>query len=77
MWDICAPAAVLVEAGGLVSNLFAEPLRYGTQVQNTQGLFAATGVMHRRFAQRVKSGAEEIIRKLEAMEEYPPTAFRR
>ena len=46
-WDTCAPEAVLAEAGGRLTDLWGEPLRYNTEdVQNRNGLVAAGGAAH-------------------------------
>ena len=46
-WDTCAPEAILVEAGGRLTDLWGEPLRYNTEdVQNRNGLVAAGGAAH-------------------------------
>jgi 3'(2'), 5'-bisphosphate nucleotidase len=46
-WDTCAPEAILVEAGGRLTDLWGEPLRYNTEdVQNRNGLVAASGAAH-------------------------------
>ena len=46
-WDTCAPEAVLVEAGGRMTDLWGEPLHYNTaDVLNRNGLVASNGVAH-------------------------------
>jgi 3'(2'), 5'-bisphosphate nucleotidase len=46
-WDTCAPEVILREAGGHVTDLFGNPLRYNSaQVQNQNGLVATNGVAH-------------------------------
>jgi 3'(2'), 5'-bisphosphate nucleotidase len=46
-WDTCAPEAILTEAGGRLTDLWGEPLRYNTEdVQNRNGLVAAGGAAH-------------------------------
>jgi len=46
-WDTCAPEAILAEAGGRLTDLWGEPLRYNTEdVQNRNGLLAAGGAAH-------------------------------
>jgi 3'(2'), 5'-bisphosphate nucleotidase len=46
-WDTCAPEAILVEAGGRLTDLWGEPLRYNTEdVQNCNGLVAANAAAH-------------------------------
>lgn len=47
-WDTCAPQVVLEEAGGQVSNVHGEPLRYDNPngLRHTRGLLASNGSMH-------------------------------
>jgi 3'(2'), 5'-bisphosphate nucleotidase len=46
-WDSCAPEAILSEAGGRLTDLWGEPLRYNTgDVQNRNGLCAANATAH-------------------------------
>src|SRR6266446_1027269 len=44
-WDTCAPQLILTEAGGQMTDLFGQPLRYNVlDVQNRNGLVASNGV---------------------------------
>lgn len=46
-WDTCAPEIILDEAGGRITDLFGQPLRYNVaEVQNRNGLVASNGVVH-------------------------------
>jgi 3'(2'), 5'-bisphosphate nucleotidase len=46
-WDTCAPEAILVEAGGRITDLFGEPLRYDVpELKNDRGLLASNGPAH-------------------------------
>ncbi|HET6890760.1 MAG TPA: 3'(2'),5'-bisphosphate nucleotidase CysQ [Pyrinomonadaceae bacterium] len=46
-WDTCAPEVILSEAGGRLTDLFGQPLRYNSvEVQNRNGLIASNGVAH-------------------------------
>ena len=46
-WDTCAPQLILTEAGGLMTDLFGEPLNYNVpDVQNRNGLVASNGRAH-------------------------------
>lgn len=48
-WDTCAPEAILVAAGGRLSDLTGRPLVYDTkEVANRRGLVASNGVLHDR-----------------------------
>jgi 3'(2'), 5'-bisphosphate nucleotidase len=46
-WDTCGPEIILVEAGGKVSDLFGQPLRYnGVRIDNRNGIVATNGAAH-------------------------------
>jgi len=46
-WDTCAPEIILVEAGGRLTDLFGQPLRYnGVRVDNRNGIVATNGAAH-------------------------------
>ncbi|MGI9165862.1 MAG: 3'(2'),5'-bisphosphate nucleotidase CysQ family protein [Pyrinomonadaceae bacterium] len=46
-WDTCAPEVILSEAGGRLTDLFGQPLRYNSlEVQNLNGIIASNGVAH-------------------------------
>jgi 3'(2'), 5'-bisphosphate nucleotidase len=46
-WDTCAPEIILTEAGGLLTDLFGQPLRYnGVRVDNRNGIVATNGAAH-------------------------------
>ena len=46
-WDSCAPQIILEEAGGRMTDLFGERLRYDlTDVQNHNGILASNGTAH-------------------------------
>ncbi|MGH9927838.1 MAG: 3'(2'),5'-bisphosphate nucleotidase CysQ family protein [Pyrinomonadaceae bacterium] len=49
-WDTCAPQLILHEAGGCITDLFGQPLRYNhAEVQNRNGVVASNRVSHRRI----------------------------
>jgi 3'(2'), 5'-bisphosphate nucleotidase len=51
-WDTCAPDVILREAGGRMTDVFNEPLRYnGTDLRNLQGVIASSGTIHDRIAE--------------------------
>jgi 3'(2'), 5'-bisphosphate nucleotidase len=53
-WDTCAPEALLAEAGGRVTDLFGDLLRYDTpDVHNPQGLIASNGLVHEAAVEKV------------------------
>jgi 3'(2'), 5'-bisphosphate nucleotidase len=46
-WDTCAPEIILIEAGGKVTDLFGQPLRYNAlRIDNQNGVVATNGVAH-------------------------------
>ena len=46
-WDTCAPEVILHEAGGRLTDLFGQPLRYNElDLQNRNGVVASNGVSH-------------------------------
>ncbi len=54
-WDTCAPEAVLTEAGGRMTDVFGEPLRYNTpDVLNRNGLVASNGAAHAEVIARLR-----------------------
>jgi 3'(2'), 5'-bisphosphate nucleotidase len=64
LWDACGPEAILVEAGGRLSDLRGEPLDYrGRALGNTRGLIASNGVLH-----------DEVVRRLATL--FPGGATR-
>ena len=52
LWDTCGPEAILRQAGGRMTDVSNEPLRYGArELQNPNGLIASNGVVHDRAVQ--------------------------
>jgi 3'(2'), 5'-bisphosphate nucleotidase len=46
-WDVCAPHAVLLEAGGMLTDLCGEPIVYNKpEVTGCQGVIASNGLAH-------------------------------
>ncbi|HEY5074804.1 MAG TPA: 3'(2'),5'-bisphosphate nucleotidase CysQ [Pyrinomonadaceae bacterium] len=46
-WDTCGPEAILAEAGGRLTDLFGQPLRYnGVRIDNQNGIVATNGAAH-------------------------------
>ena len=63
-WDTCAPEIILQEAGGQITDLFGEPLRYNVQeVQNRNGLVASNGVAHKEIIDTLAPLLEEFGRE--------------
>ncbi|MCU1279984.1 MAG: inositol monophosphatase [bacterium] len=64
LWDACGPEAILVEAGGRLSDLRGELIDYrGPELGNTRGLIASNGVLH-----------DEVVRRLATL--FPGGATR-
>jgi 3'(2'), 5'-bisphosphate nucleotidase len=62
-WDTCAPEAVLTEAGGRMTDLWGEPLRYNTpDVYNHNGILASNGAAHEALAARMKTVLDDFGR---------------
>ena len=54
-WDTCGPQIILEEAGGRLTDLFGEKIRYGiSDVQNHGGIVAANGSAHSDIIQRLQ-----------------------
>jgi 3'(2'), 5'-bisphosphate nucleotidase len=46
-WDTCAPEIILTEAGGRLTDLFGQPLRYNAaRIDNQNGVVATNGAAH-------------------------------
>lgn len=51
-WDLCAPHALLLEAGGVLTNLCGEPLVYNKpDVIECQGLIGSNGLAHAQIVE--------------------------
>lgn len=54
-WDTCAPQIILTEAGGQVSDLDGQPLKYDLkQLKNNNGIVATNSVIHSEILQAIK-----------------------
>jgi 3'(2'), 5'-bisphosphate nucleotidase len=54
-WDTCAPEIILTEAGGSLTDLFGQPLRYNkAERQNRNGIVASNGVAHTRIIESLQ-----------------------
>ncbi|HEX8560611.1 MAG TPA: 3'(2'),5'-bisphosphate nucleotidase CysQ [Pyrinomonadaceae bacterium] len=59
-WDTCAPEAVLTEAGGRMTDLWGDPMRYNTpDVLNRNGLVASNGAAHDAVIARLRPLLDE------------------
>src|SRR5713226_421226 len=62
-WDTCGPEAILAEAGGRLTDLFGQPLRYnGLRVDNRNGIVATNGAAHEVVIENLKPLLEEFGR---------------
>lgn len=54
LWDSAAPEAILVEAGGVLTDLAGRPLDYGgPTLKNSRGLVASNGRVHAEVIERL------------------------
>lgn len=54
LWDACAPEALLVEAGGVLTDRLGKLLDYRrAELANTEGLIASNGVLHAAVIERL------------------------
>lgn len=62
-WDTCAPQIILEEAGGRLSDLFGQPLRYnGVRVDNRNGIVATNGAAHEMVIENLRPLLREFGR---------------
>jgi len=62
-WDTCAPQIILEEAGGKMTDLFGERMRYDLHdVQNHNGIIATNGAAHDETVQHLKPLLREFGR---------------
>jgi len=53
-WDTCAPEAVLHAAGGRLTDLYGDPVRYDVaELKNDRGLLASNGALHAPVLERL------------------------
>jgi 3'(2'), 5'-bisphosphate nucleotidase len=68
-WDTCAPEIILREAGGELTDLFGQRLRYNTrEVQNLNGLLASNGAIHRQLVAQMRPLLKQFGRERRAIE---------
>jgi 3'(2'), 5'-bisphosphate nucleotidase len=54
IWDTCGPEAVLVAAGGRVTDMFGAPLEYASpDLYNRRGIVASNGPLHAEVIARI------------------------
>ncbi len=62
-WDTCAPEAILMEAGGLLTDLFGFSLNYNaSEVQNLNGIVASNNAAHDGTVERLAPLLKEFGR---------------
>ncbi len=62
-WDTCGPQIILEEAGGRLTDLFGEPIKYGIEdVQNHGGIVAANGAAHEMIIKKLRPLLKEFGR---------------
>ena len=62
-WDTCGPEAILAEAGGRLTDLFGQPLRYnGVRIDNRNGIVATNGAAHEMVIEKLAPLLEEFGR---------------
>lgn len=55
LWDTCAPQIILEEAGGKLTDIFGDAMRYDiADVQNHNGILATNGVAHDAAVEHLK-----------------------
>jgi 3'(2'), 5'-bisphosphate nucleotidase len=63
-WDTCAPEVILHEAGGRLTDLFGQPLRYNDlDLQNRNGVVASNGVSHESVVESLQPLLTEFGRR--------------
>jgi 3'(2'), 5'-bisphosphate nucleotidase len=62
-WDTCGPEAILAEAGGRLTDLFGQPLRYnGVRIDNRNGIAATNGAAHEMVIENLEPLLREFGR---------------
>ncbi len=59
-WDLCAPHALLLEAGGLLTDLRGEPLTYNKPDVLRRGFIASNGLAHERIVEALAPLVERM-----------------
>ena len=63
-WDTCGPEAILVGAGGRLTDLFGQPLRYnGLRIDNRNGIVATNGAAHEMVIEKLNPLLREFGRE--------------
>lgn len=62
-WDTCGPEIILHEAGGRLTDLFGQPLRYnGVRIDNRNGIVATNGAAHGKVIEKLAPLLKEFGR---------------
>jgi 3'(2'), 5'-bisphosphate nucleotidase len=62
-WDTCAPEVILNEAGGRLTDLFGQPLRYNdVRIDNRNGIVATNGPAHASVIEKLQPLLQEFGR---------------
>lgn len=59
-WDTCAPEAILVAAGGRLSDLFGTPIDYFGRLDHPRGLIASNGHIHDAVVAKISPLFEKL-----------------
>lgn len=63
-WDTCGPEIILQEAGGRLTDLFGQPLRYnGIRIDNRNGIVATNGAAHETVIEKLAPLLREFGRE--------------
>lgn len=63
-WDTCGPEMILAEAGGRLTDLFGQPLRYnGVRIDNRNGIVATNGAAHEMVIENLAPLLKEFGRE--------------
>ena len=67
LWDTCGPQVILEEAGGRLTDLFGDDLRYARPgLQNYNGILATNGAAHDAVVEKLRPLLQEFGREREA-----------
>src|ERR1051325_11881264 len=62
-WDTCGPEIILHEAGGRLTDLFGQPLRYNAvRIDNRNGIVATNGAAHEMMIEKLQPLLKEFGR---------------
>lgn len=63
-WDVCAPEAILREAGGVMTDLEGSPIRYNQEdVRQRQGILASNGKNHDLIVATIAGVEARLLRE--------------